>query len=164
MGTHHDGPPAEVAALDAFIKLMRAAESVAGRAHAGLPKNLTAAQFGVLEALLHRGPLCQSALAAKLLKSAGNLTLVVDNLERDGHVRRERDANDRRYVTVHLTPKGRELIEHVFPDVAAAIARELSALTPGEQVTLGELCKKLGLAARDSAALTAAASPAAHPG
>ncbi|HEY0945458.1 MAG TPA: MarR family winged helix-turn-helix transcriptional regulator [Opitutaceae bacterium] len=164
MGTHYDGTAAEVAALDAFIKLMRAAESVASRTHAALPKTLTVAQFGVLEALLHRGPLCQSALAAKLLKSAGNLTLVVDNLERDGHVRRERAPHDRRYVTVHLTPKGRELIEQVFPHVAAAITRELSVLSPGEQATLAELCKKLGLAAPEPGTLSATAGAPVHSG
>jgi len=144
MGTHYRGTPAEVAALDAYIKLMRAADSVTARAHAGLPKGLTLAQFGVLEALLHRGPLCQSELAAKVLKSAGNLTLVVDNLERDGHVARERDPKDRRYVTVRLTPKGKKFIAELFPRIAASITRELATLTPAEQAMLGELCKKAG--------------------
>lgn len=144
MGTHYRGTPAEVAALDAYIKLMRAADSVTARAHAALPKGLTLAQFGVLEALLHRGPLCQSELAAKVLKSAGNLTLVVDNLERDGHVARERDPEDRRYVTVRLTPKGKKFIAELFPRIAAGIARELAVLSPAEQAMLGELCKKAG--------------------
>ena len=55
-------PPAEAAALDTFVKLVRASESVTVRSHTGLPKSLTLAQFGVLEALLHRGPLCASEL------------------------------------------------------------------------------------------------------
>lgn len=136
--------PAETLALDAYIKLMRASESVTVRSHTALPKGLTLAQFGVLEALLHRGPLCSSELAGKLLKSAGNLTLVIDNLERDGHVKRERDPGDRRFVTIHLTPQGRKFIADLFPAIAAGITREFAALTAAEQAMLGELCKKLG--------------------
>ena len=145
MGSHHQGPPREVAALDAYIKLMRAAESVTARSHLVLPESLTFTQFAALEALHHLGPLCQSELAAKLLKSGGNLTLVVANLERDGLVRRERGAADRRFVRVVLTPKGRRLIAALFPKVAASIVREFAALTTAEQAALGRLCKKLGL-------------------
>jgi hypothetical protein len=90
-----------------------------------------------------RGP--RSAPApAKVLKSAGNLTLVVDNLERDGHVTRQRDPEDRRFVTVSLTPQGRAFISELFPRVAAAITREFSGLTAAEQTTLADLCKKAG--------------------
>jgi MarR family 2-MHQ and catechol resistance regulon transcriptional repressor len=148
MGTHHQGPPREVAALDAYIKLMRAAESVTARTHAALPDTITFTQFAALEALYHLGPLCQSDLAAKLLKSGGNLTMVVDNLERDGLVARERSTEDRRFVRVALTPKGRKLIATVFPLIAAGITREFAALTATEQATLARLCKKLGVGDR----------------
>lgn len=137
-------PPAEASALAAYIKLMRAAESVTTRAHLVLPAGVTITQFAALEALLHRGPLFQSELATKLLKSGGNLTLVVDNLERDGLVSRERDETDRRFIRVALTAKGRKFISTLFPRVAASLAREFSALTPAEQATLADLCKKLG--------------------
>lgn len=145
MGTHHQGPPAEIAALDAYIKLMRAAESVTARTHVALPPGLTLTQFAALEALFHRGPLFQSELATKLLKSGGNLTLVVANLERDGFVTRERTPADRRFVKVALTPKGRRLIGALFPKIAAGVTREFSALTLREQSTLARLCKRVGL-------------------
>lgn len=144
MGTHYRGTKAETDALDAYIKLMRAAESVTVRAHAVLPKEITLSQFGVLETLLHRGPLYQSELAAKLLKSGGNLTLIVDNLEKLALVKRERDEKDRRFVTVSLTDKGREFIAELFPKVAANLTREFAALSSAEQFTLGWLCKKVG--------------------
>ena len=144
MGTHYQGTKAETDALNAYIKLMRAAESVTARAHSLLPKEITLSQFGVLETLLHRGPLCQTELAGKLLKSGGNITLIVDNLEKAGLVTRERDKEDRRFITVSLTPKGRAFIEELFPKVAASITREFTALSPAEQFTLGWLCKKVG--------------------
>jgi MarR family 2-MHQ and catechol resistance regulon transcriptional repressor len=144
MGTHYQGTKAETDALNAYIKLMRAAESVTTRAHAVLPKDITLAQFGVLEALLHRGPLCQGELAGKLLKSGGNLTLIVDNLEKAGLVARERNPDDRRFITVSLTEKGRAFISELFPKVAASITREFASLSSAEQFTLGWLCRKLG--------------------
>ncbi|ADI85439.1 winged-helix transcriptional regulator, MarR family [Geobacter sulfurreducens KN400] len=106
---------------------------------------LTISQFGVLEALYHKGSLCQRDIAAKILKSTGNITMVIDNLEKNGLVRRERDSADRRFLTVHLTESGHALISRVFADVEAAIQSEMSVLAAGEQETLGALCKKLGL-------------------
>ncbi|MCC6416059.1 MAG: MarR family transcriptional regulator [Opitutaceae bacterium] len=145
MGTHYQGTKAETDALNAYIKLMRASDSVTARIHAVLPTGLTISQFGALETLLHRGPMCQSDLASKLLMSGGNITLVVSNLEKSGWISRERDAKDRRFITVTLTAQGRAFISELFPQVAAAITTEFGALTPAEQFTLGWLCKKLGL-------------------
>ncbi len=155
MGTHYQGTKAERDALNAYIKLMRAADSVTTRAHTVLPKGLTLAQFGVLEALLHRGPLYQGELAGKLLKSGGNLTLIVDNLEKSGLVTRERDPKDRRFITVALTDKGRTLISELFPQVAASITQEFAPLSSAEQFTLGWLCRKLGTSARPAPAADA---------
>jgi len=78
------------------------------------------------------------------LRSGGNITLVVDNLEKHGWVRRERQKDDRRMIVIHLTQPGRRLIERVFPDHAAAIERELSNLAPREQEDLRRICRKLG--------------------
>ena len=146
MGTHYAGRPAETRALDAYIKLTRAVSSVESRLSAG-PANagLTPTQLGVLEALLHLGPLGQRTLGDKLLTSGGNVSMVSDNLERRGLVRRERRDDDRRNVTVHLTADGRRLIGKIFPGHVRAIVEAFSALSPAEQETLGRLAKKLGL-------------------
>ena len=147
MPTHYQGPPEEVRALDTFIKLMRATGSLLAQTSRPLAaEGLTAGQFGVLESLLHLGPLNQCDLARKHLQSGGNITMIVDNLEKAGLVRRERLAADRRYVRVHLTDAGRERIEALFPLHAGNVTRQLSALTAAEQEQLGALCRKLGLA------------------
>lgn len=145
MGTRYRGSLEEINALNAFIKLARAAESVSARVHSVLPEGLTVTQFGVLEALYHVGPLCQSELAEKLLKSGGNLTLVVDNLEKAGHVVRERDPADRRFVVVKLTDKGQAFISSLFPKVVANVTREMSVLSSTELSDFGRLCKKIGV-------------------
>lgn len=132
-------------ALNTYTKLMRAAESVTVRVQRALtaPK-LTISQFGVLEALYHKGPLCQRDIAVKILKSTGNITLVIDNLEKSGLVRRLRDNKDRRFFTVHLTETGTLLIAKVFVAVEAAIVFEMGLLSENEQELLGSLCKKVG--------------------
>jgi len=133
-------------ALNTYTKLMRAAESVTSRVSRIMAAaGLTISQFGVLEALHHKGPLCQRDIASKILKSTGNITLVIDNLEKQGLVRRDRISDDRRYLTVSLTQKGQTVISSSFANVEAAIVAELAALATTEQETLGRLCKKLGL-------------------
>jgi MarR family transcriptional regulator, 2-MHQ and catechol-resistance regulon repressor len=146
MPTHYDGSPEEVLALDTYIKFSRAVDSFTARVMAhGALESLTMSQFGVLEVLYHLGPMCQGAISQKLLKSTGNMTLVIDNLEKHDLVRRVRSSEDRRMITIELTPAGREMIERVFPAHAAHIREEMSVLTPAEQAELGRLCRKLGL-------------------
>jgi MarR family 2-MHQ and catechol resistance regulon transcriptional repressor len=106
-------------------------------------------QFAVLEALLHLGPMCQHTLGKKLLRSGGNVTLVVDNLERHGWVRRERQLKDRRMVEIHLTPKGRRLITRVFPEHAKVVAKVMGRLGAAEQEQLRKIARKLGRSADD---------------
>jgi MarR family 2-MHQ and catechol resistance regulon transcriptional repressor len=143
--THYKGSREEVRALNAFVKLVRASESVSTRIHRHLADDgLTVSQFGVLEAIHHLGPLSQSEIAKKVLKSTGNITLVVDNLEKRDLVKRERQQ-DRRYFAVRLTTKGRKLIGAVFPRHASKIREEMGVLSGAEQEVLGKLCRKLGL-------------------
>lgn len=151
MPTHFQGDETTRLALDTFIKLTRSAGAFENRLlHGSELGNLTLSQFGVLETLHHLGPLCQGQISAKLLKSSGNITLVLDNLEKHGLVQRVRDREDRRKVTLNLTPAGEALIAEIFPRQAALIAKEMSVLTPEEQETLGRLCKKLGKGAFES--------------
>lgn len=145
MPTHYQGPPETERALSAFINFLRAADSVVARLDNQIELGgLTHGQFAVLEALLHLGPLKQCDLAHKLLRSGGNLTVVIDNLEKRSLVRRERQKDDRRRVIVSLTPSGRRRIERIFPQHAAAITAAMSRLSPEEQETLRALCRKLG--------------------
>jgi len=106
---------------------------------------LTVSQFGALEALYHLGPLNQTALAQKILKSTGNITMVVDNLEKQGLVERLREEKDRRHYSVRITQKGSALIKSFFPGHVDRIVKEMRALTRSEQEELGRLCRTVGL-------------------
>jgi MarR family 2-MHQ and catechol resistance regulon transcriptional repressor len=148
MPTRYRGTAEEILALDAFIKLHRSTNAVQGRLLPALYKEfgLTESQIAVLEAVFHLGPLPQGELCRRILRSGSNVTTVVDNLEREGLVRRERDANDRRIQIVHLTDKGRELLDRALPVHVRRITRVMAALDPDEQRELGRLCRKLGRA------------------
>jgi MarR family 2-MHQ and catechol resistance regulon transcriptional repressor len=146
MGTKYQGTEAEVQALDTYIKVTRAAQSIMNRAmqHLG-ESNLTPSQFAVLEALYHLGTLSQVELAQKLLLSTGNITTVIQNLEKRSLVCRQRSTNDQRYMQVSITDEGRKLIASIFPSHVAGIVEIMNALTSEEQATLAQLSRKLGL-------------------
>ena len=144
--THYKGIREEVRALSAYVKLVRASDSLTARIHRHLAAaGLTISQFGVLEALYHLGPLSQAEIAKKVLKSTGNITMVIDNLEKRGLVKRERDKEDRRYYAVQMMAEGKKLIGRIFPHHAARIMEEMNILSSAEQESLGYLCRKIGL-------------------
>jgi len=146
MGTHYQGTPTEIQALDAYIKLSRAAEAVTARINSHLSHyDLTVSQFGVLEALYHLGPLTVGQLGAKILKSSGNMTLVIDNLVRRALVERRRRIGDRRCIDVHLTEAGAALIATIMPDHVGHVVAGMQPLTAQEQAQLAFLCRKVGL-------------------
>lgn len=137
-------------ALAAYVKLLRASKAVAARMERALARDsLTPTQLGVLEAILHLGPLTQRDLGRKVLTSAGNMTDVIDKLEARGLVHRTRAEEDRRLVRVALTGSGREMIERLFPRHALDIADAMGALSGEELRDLGRLLRKLGLAAAE---------------
>ena len=105
---------------------------------------LTTSQFGVLEALHHLGPLPLGELAGKLLVTGGNVTYVMDRLDEQGLVERDRSAEDRRVVRARLTLEGRYLVERVFPMHASTVAELVDHLGAEEQEQLRQLLKRLG--------------------
>ena len=136
----------EKVALNLYTKLMRSVNVVTEKMHSHLSSHkLTISQFGVLEAIYHLGPLCQKELGEKILKTSGNITLVIDNLEKRNLVIREKDPEDRRRFTIRLTPGGLDLIKKIFPEHSKTASTVFSVLELEEQEQLGKLLKKLGL-------------------
>ena len=145
MPRHFHGTTRQERALSAYVKLLRASETVQSEATRTLAgEGLSASQFAVLEALYHVGPLCLSDLAHKILKTSGNLTMVVGNLEKRGLVTRQQSAEDRRFVSVAITEKGRKLMARIFPVHLERIVGLMNRLSPAQQDELGRLCRKLG--------------------
>jgi len=145
MSTRYKGDSAEVSALNVFINLFRAADTIEAQFGRRLRQDqLTGPQFGVLETLHHLGSLEQHVLAKKLLVSRGNITFIVDKLEQMKLVMRVAGTEDRRCNRVSLTESGSEFITRIFPNYAAFISNLIGVLDNEEQIVLAELLKKLG--------------------
>jgi MarR family 2-MHQ and catechol resistance regulon transcriptional repressor len=98
----------------------------AGRIHDHLRRQveahgLTLTEFGVLEALHHKGPLTHGDIADRVLLASSSMTYVIDKLEERGLLRRRQSEEDRRVKLAELTPDGREVIETVFPEHASLL-------------------------------------------
>lgn len=122
-------------------KAAKTQEVAARRSVEGL--GLCLSDFGILEALLHAGPLPVNALGKKILISSGSITTAVDRLEREGLVERKSAPDDRRARIAHLTDKGAALIEELFAAHARDMEQAFAVLTDTEQKTLAVLLRKL---------------------
>jgi MarR family 2-MHQ and catechol resistance regulon transcriptional repressor len=100
--------------------------------------------FGVLEALLHKGPLPVSALGKKVLLTSGSMTAAVDRLERRGLVERKFNASDRRARIVSLTAEGARLVRQAFDVHARDMEKAFAPLSKAEKDSLANLLRKVG--------------------
>lgn len=144
LSTTDASTPAESLALTTFSQLSKAASQVRRNVYSGLTDTrLTESQLGVLELLLKQGPLSQKEIAKNLMVTGGNITMVVDNLQKRNLVTRTRWQEDRRVVHVKLTELGSETIEAYFPQHLKKVTRAFGELTAEEQNQLSSLCLKL---------------------
>jgi MarR family 2-MHQ and catechol resistance regulon transcriptional repressor len=133
-------------ALDTWVKLARASSSFNKKSIDNIRSfGLTQPQFGVIEALGHLGPMKIGVLCSKMLVSGGNMTLVLDNLEKLEFIERVHSQEDRRAILIQLTKNGEDLFNKVFSNHAEFVSAHMSVLSEKEQKELGKLLKKLGL-------------------
>jgi len=144
-------PRRSSAALRLWVRLaraFRAIEAVAARDAAR--HGLTLAEFGMLEALYHLGPMPLGEVQRRILVSSGGVTYLADSLESRGLVRREPADRDRRIRIATLTDEGREMIEKIFPEHAARLEEAMAGLSPEEQERAATLIRRLGKRAASS--------------
>lgn len=146
MPTHYKGTKTEERTLNTIIKVLRSTNALEKKTSSFLTgHNLTSTQFGILEILLHLGPLCHCQLAEKTLSTAGNITSVITTLVTKKWVKRVRSKKDRREVRIHLTKTGEMHIQTVLQLHINEMVAYFSVLTPQQQKTLGTLSAALGL-------------------
>jgi DNA-binding MarR family transcriptional regulator len=105
--------------------------------------NLTLAQFGVLEYVYHRGDARIKDIIQRMLATGGNMTVVVDNLEKMGLIFRYPDPNDKRARLIALTDRGKTLMETVFPRHVKHMSEVFSVFDDEEKRQLIYLMRKL---------------------
>jgi MarR family 2-MHQ and catechol resistance regulon transcriptional repressor len=137
--------PISSSALRLWVVLSRAFAAVEARVKADVARHgLTPAEFGVLEALYHKGPLLLGEIKEKILVTSGGVTYLVDRLEGKGLVERRRCPSDRRASFAALTEEGAALMQRIFPEHVEMLADTLSGLAEAEQAQAAALLRTLG--------------------
>lgn len=101
--------------------------------------------FDMLATLRRQGPPYQlkpTDLYDLLMLSSGAMTNRIDRLEKEGLVARLRDPDDRRSVSVQLTPKGIELTDTVMPVLFERENQFLEQFTKTETQTFTKLLRQ----------------------
>jgi DNA-binding MarR family transcriptional regulator len=127
-----------------LVALTRGSASMHRREYRTIKEGgLTVSQFAVLEILYHKGPQRIRSIIEKMLSSGGNMTVVIDNLVRDGLVQRQCDPEDARSSIISLTEAGLTKMEAIFPKHLENIQDIFSVLSDEEKLILISLMKKL---------------------
>jgi MarR family transcriptional regulator, 2-MHQ and catechol-resistance regulon repressor len=149
----------DLSGIHVWLVLWKASRAVEAQALRSIAEfGMVQSDFGVLEALLHLGPLSAKRLGQKVLLTSGSITAAVDRLADRGLVRREDDANDRRACIVHLTAQGRRLIEPAFAQHRAAMEELLAGFAIEDRRALLPLLRRLGRTAEAKGSSAAAES------
>ncbi|MFE7441019.1 MarR family winged helix-turn-helix transcriptional regulator [Streptomyces chartreusis] len=127
----------DIALCRASSAVARAAEARASESGIGVGPHL------VLKMLAEVGPSSQRVLSDQLRIDRSVMVGICDGLEQAGHVRRERDAGDRRAYAVTITDLGRRLLARAEAAVPAFLDDTFKDLTPGERDVLSALLGKL---------------------
>lgn len=140
---HESGTP-ESLALSVWIRMLKAHNVVFRKARARMAPYCTMAQFDVIAQLSReKEGITPAELSRSLLVTAGNLTGLLDRMEKAELVKRMKDEKDRRMTRVTLTDKGRDLAAKVIPLHAQDIQQILGGLNAGELKQLRGLLDKL---------------------
>lgn len=131
-------------AMTTWIQLFRSFNKIRAKESAYIQSfDLTMNQFQVLEVLYHRGDLSIGAITKLTMGTPGNVTVVVRNLKRDGFISVIPHAKDKRTSILSITPKGKDVIEKLFPDHAKNLESYFEVLSDDEMDTLFNLLRKL---------------------
>jgi len=128
-----------------WLVMMKAMRALTRYAAAGIEETgLGLSDFGVLEALLHKGPLPVNTIGPIVDLTPGSISTAVDRLVEKGLVSRVESAEDRRVRIVALTPTGKDLIAGAFREHSLQMKRVFSELSPAELHGLETALKKVG--------------------
>lgn len=130
--------------LSILIALSRSTQMIQRRS-AGILKDsgLTITQFGVLEALYHKGNMTINEIIERLLSTSGNMTVVINNLEKEQLINRYVNPQDRRSSLIAITENGRSRVEETFPPHLIDLKECFAVYSDDEKEQLLDLLKKL---------------------
>lgn len=129
-----------------ILALLRADSRVTGALEEAVARaGLTLPKFNVLIELAQApgGRLALHEIGRRLLKSAPNITSLVDRLETEGLVRRSRDTPDRRVVVAQISDRGWKKLAVATPSLLATEKRLLRNLSVAKRSALADLLQRV---------------------
>ena len=137
---HGVQPPEHV-----WLVMMKAMRALGRYAAAGIADTgLCLSDFGVLEALLHKGPLPVNTIGPIVDLTPGSISIAVDRLFAKGLVTRVEGTEDRRVRIIALTPLGKDLIVPAYRKHAAQMRKVFSPLSEEELHAFEAALKRVG--------------------
>ncbi len=134
----------KMGALNAWLELYKASTLINKKTITELSSvKITLPQFFVLDALVKNGEMNVGQLCETMYVSGGNLTLVLDNLQKMNYVERTINKQDRRSLNVKLTKEGKKAYDKASPVQEKAISTIFSVLTVDELKKLTSTLAKL---------------------
>ena len=128
-----------------WLVMMKAMRALTRYATAGIEETgLGLSDFGVLEVLLHGGPLPVNTIGPLVDLTPGSISIAVDRLVAKGLVSRVESVDDRRVRIVALTSRGKDLIASAFRKHSAQMKKVFSELDAEELRDLEVALKKVG--------------------
>ena len=93
--------------IQCFRKILRTIDDFS--AELKKKHNITGPQAGTLKIIVQNGPLTLTDVCGRTFRHITTVGGIVDRLERDGYVVKNRDTQDRRKVLLAATPRGKRL-------------------------------------------------------
>ncbi|WP_263367132.1 MarR family winged helix-turn-helix transcriptional regulator [Edaphobacter bradus] len=141
----------DLSGIHLWLVLWKAARALEAHSTRSIARfEMGPSDFGVLEALLHKGPLTVKQVGEKVLLTSGSMTTAVDRLVARGLVTRCDDATDRRARIIKLTPEGGALIERAFAQHRQEMEQAVAGFSDPDRAVLLPLLRKLGRATEQS--------------
>lgn len=106
-------------------------------------ENLRAIELYVLLYVAQKGPQKMSELAEVFSMTKSNITFLVDNLEKNGFVERERSNEDRRVIYIRLTDRGRDIYRQILDDFAKLIDKVASQIPEQDLLIISDGFERL---------------------
>lgn len=138
--------PAPLPEEELFVALQRAADRLLRGVERVLKTHgLSPAQYNVLRILRGAGPpgLNCRELGERMLTRDPDMTRLLDRLEKQGLIGRERGKNDRRVVTTRITPQGLDLLKRLDQPVRELHRRQLRHLPAARLRILSKLLEEV---------------------
>ena len=127
---------------EVYLGIIRAAEALSwGVSETLKAADLTPTQYNVLRILRGAEPdgaTC-GQISERMVTKDSDITRLLERLDTRGLITRARDGQDRRYITVRITPEGLGLLANLDEPIAQCHKRQLGHLGKERLASLGHL-------------------------